>query len=184
MRASSPLAGGLDFNPRTPCGVRPARPTRDTHTAAISIHAPLAGCDFVRAYVSPRREISIHAPLAGCDPRRKPWQSRARHFNPRTPCGVRRAIIILHSAPLVISIHAPLAGCDPPPSASILRAVNFNPRTPCGVRRTQPWQNRSICYDFNPRTPCGVRQNVPAKPKQAATFQSTHPLRGATANEK
>ena len=41
------------------------------HVEAISIHAPLAGCD--QAVVDKkqdRRHISIHAPLAGCDVRR------------------------------------------------------------------------------------------------------------------
>ena len=78
-----------NFNPRTPCGVRPLRGSgssqsqrfQSTHplrgatrgnqdapaAAGISIHAPLAGCD----YIHPARRycilISIHAPLAGCD---------------------------------------------------------------------------------------------------------------------
>ena len=79
----------------------------------ISIHAPLAGCDFAAVMPSARLrlfqstyplrgatrrtaavralvKISIHAPLAGCD----------RIM--RTPA--RRG----HG----ISIHAPLAGCD------------------------------------------------------------------------
>ena len=33
----------------------------------ISIHAPLAGCDWDLADLSLRLHISIHAPLAGCD---------------------------------------------------------------------------------------------------------------------
>ena len=58
----------LDFNPRTPCGVR-----------------RIDNSLFVRG-----RVISIHAPLAGCDsPFRLP-RCRYAHFNPRTPCGVRQ----------------------------------------------------------------------------------------------
>ena len=34
-----------DFNPRTPCGVRPELPGQAQMVAGISIHAPLAGCD-------------------------------------------------------------------------------------------------------------------------------------------
>ena len=56
-----------------------------------------------------------------------------------------------------ISIHAPHAGCDPTRALSTQTRRNFNPRTPCGVRR----QRR-----------CGM----PAH----ASFQSTHPMRGAT----
>ena len=34
--------------------------------------------------------------------------------------------------------------------------------------------------DFNPRTPCGVRLSVCSSSESSKTFQSTHPLRGAT----
>ena len=58
-----------DFNPRTPCGVRRRQKQRAVNANAISIHAPLAGCD--------------NSTNALC--------KRPVHFNPRTPCGVRRA---------------------------------------------------------------------------------------------
>ena len=79
-----------DFNPRTPCGVRPCRVQRvylhgqfqSTHpmrgatyrktdnlctTKDISIHAPHAGCDVDRRPLFLGESISIHAPHAGCD---------------------------------------------------------------------------------------------------------------------
>ena len=59
------------FNPRTPCGVRPYLDLLSTVVVAISIHAPLAGCD------RPRSPIGF----------------TPTYFNPRTPCGVRRAIL-------------------------------------------------------------------------------------------
>ena len=59
-----------------------------------------------------------------------------------------------------ISIHAPLAGCDS--------------RRPGGQR---PERN------FNPRTPCGVRLDKVPPEVLERIFQSTHPLRGATAVE-
>ena len=77
------------FNPRTPCGVRPeseyrcqsSSPFQSTHPlrgatniyktnynfSAISIHAPLAGCDLKAEKADAELAISIHAPLAGCD---------------------------------------------------------------------------------------------------------------------
>ena len=80
-----------NFNPRTPCGVRPDRwrdidgrkKFQSTHplrgattenemlreTQRISIHAPLAGCDLQISEITELFEISIHAPLAGCDQR-------------------------------------------------------------------------------------------------------------------
>ena len=55
----------------------------------------------------------------------------------------------------------------------------FNPRTPCGVRLslsiTPP-----PASNFNPRTPCGVRPIPTLYLLPSCTFQSTHPVRGAT----
>ena len=123
---------------------------------AISIHAPLAGCDHSDLQLRVRLIISIHAPLAGCDCDMSRETGDKRHFNPRTPCGVRRelhALLLeivefqsthpLRGATVItsdvatlgcISIHAPLAGCDCRRSLCLRRAGNFNPRTPCGVR--------------------------------------------------
>ena len=170
---------------------------------AISIHAPLAGCDVTGTcdWYWPVA-ISIHAPLAGCDRRRHGYQAREQNFNPRTPCGVRR---------VAVRRHAP-------------RVSDFNPRTPCGVRltcfcsiscgtlfqsthplrgATKKKQNRLLrktfqsthplrgatklgdvkvgfhCH-FNPRTPCGVRRHRCHRLFSLRRFQSTHPLRGAT----
>ena len=83
----------------------------------------------------------------------------SKYFNPRTPCGVRRPGPGGAAAVRFISIHAPLTGCDLPPTApSDGWGRHFNPRTPCGVR---------------PAAHCSVRW-------LGTTFQSTHPLRGAT----
>ena len=132
-----PLAGGcIDFNPRTPCGVRPSgrgtgSPYHDFNPRTpcgvrlggtiappkglyISIHAPLAGCDAKFDSRLQNHGISIHAPLAGCD------------------AGLKRC----RASGSTISIHAPLAGCDDD-------------------------------------------GNITAR--ELSTFQSTHPLRGATA---
>ena len=101
----------INFNPRTPCGVRlhsernmlRSQIFQSTHpmrgatadifhpcfNGSISIHAPHAGCDISREGRRFRLSISIHAPHAGCD-RRYPLSVRSiLHFNPRTPCGVR-----------------------------------------------------------------------------------------------
>ena len=123
-----------NFNPRTPCGVRPGAGEVEKRLLGISIHAPLAGCDLITCSSSKQSgSISIHAPLAGCDSARSaaPWADR-------------------------ISIHAPLAGCDRRVLEAFLRLLHFNPRTPCGVRQPrQSWTGAP--GNFNPRTPCGVR---------------------------
>ena len=57
-------------------------------------------------------KISIHAPRVGCDNRPTCIRWRDKHFNPRTPGGVR----LLEQFELLrrvhISIHAPRVGCD------------------------------------------------------------------------
>ena len=79
----------IDFNPRTPRGVRPVSALSCAQHSLISIHAPLAGCDGLDLRRAANPGISTHAPLAGCDK------------------GLR-----LFAAMMAISTHAPLAGCD------------------------------------------------------------------------
>ena len=147
--------------------------------SVISIHAPLAGCDGAKHLCGICAEpISIHAPLAGCDQRFGICGDNANHFNPRTPCGVRRsAQAICLSLPtfqsthplrgatsicssmvalILISIHAPLAGCD-----NILRSFylpdGISIHAPlAGCDQACSWLDACF-FNFNPRTPCGVR---------------------------
>ena len=61
-----------DFNPRTPCGVRQAMRGVMRFADAISIHAPLAGCDFLRR-LSANGSVGFQSthPLRGATVRRK-----------------------------------------------------------------------------------------------------------------
>ena len=162
-RSCRGLCDAKNFNPRTPCGVRPQFLIHIGGFLEISIHAPLAGCDLVHSkHKFGLPGISIHAPLAGCDSPSRGLAGWIVDFNPRTPCGVRRGVIgdihivkqfqsthplrgatcagwalpVQHS----ISIHAPLAGCDLYLSTTCIFTHDFNPRTPCGVR-----QNVHLC---------------------------------------
>ena len=114
-----------------------------------------ATCNLCR--VLSRHTISIHAPRVGCDVLHAIELCLISDFNPRTPCGVRPA----------------------PFRKPRRRMLNFNPRTPCGVR---PGTGDAVPdhQDFNPRTPCGVRLRSGIPAIASGTFQSTHPVRGAT----
>ena len=167
------------FNPRTPCGVRLQNIRNAASATFISIHAPLAGCD------------RCPCELGGND----------YDFNPRPPCGVRRRLssrsrrrlLFQSTHPLrgatleltlpcyahYISIHAPLAGCDAArKSCGSRRIISIHaPLAGCD----SPLYNYEDTYrDFNPRTPCGVRPASVVSWASITTFQSTHPLRGAT----
>ena len=121
------------FNPRTPCGVRPAAAVgngwatvfQSTHSLRsatpcllrferdrnVSIHALLAECDGKLSGFAGIQPVSIHALLAECD---------VKSFNLQRDREV--------------SIHALLAECDFFSEERMGRLTGFNPRTPCGVR--------------------------------------------------
>ena len=107
-----PRPGPPDFNPRTPCGVRPSAQIPGAGTLPISTHAPLAGCDRPSGEAdagetdfNPRTPCGVRLVSDGVPP-------EEINFNPRTPCGVRLFYPCLLSPYVVISTHAPLAGCD------------------------------------------------------------------------
>ena len=127
-----------NFNPRTPCGVRPHPHGLLGLPLVISIHAPRVGCDHYFVPCPHCRKISIHAPRVGCDNFSVRRFRPPDHFNPRTPCGVRRDTAIVNNNGTTISIHAPRVGCDSMASRSCWVQLHFNPRTPCGVRQRGP----------------------------------------------
>ena len=140
-----------------------AVPNEDTNLTAVdlssSIYAPLAGCDdgtFTDKVFS--GNISIHAPLAGCDGKSRGLTPDTRRFQ---------------------STH-PLRGATSRAPTRTMMPCHFNPRTPCGVR--PGFAAAAVLWhkNFNPRTPCGVRPPSPPQSSKLRSFQSTHPLRGAT----
>ena len=136
QRTTARRNGWKNFNPRTPCGVRHVVGSQCPAVDSISIHAPLAGCDhWPKPCEGWKKHISIHAPLAGCDD---------------VPAGCCATVA-------VISIHAPLAGCD--------RRVRFYHRAH-GISIHAPLAGCDGCV-------CTLMAFV-------TKFQSTHPLRGAT----
>ena len=167
------------FNPRTPCGVRPGVRKTSDDKAAISIHAPHAGCDGADNQHAAAPWISIHAPHAGCDFSDCFKRFGDGDFNPRTPCGVRHGDLAHGLLSRKISIHAPHAGCDGRTTRVVIRPVIsiHAPHAGCDIPATTL---QGYCLDFNPRTPCGVRQGINVYSLLTLQFQSTHPMRGAT----
>ena len=153
------------------------------------------------------KRVSIHALLAECDSRRSTPASGLDCFNPRTPCGVRRLVIIPFLAHFTfqsthslrsatkrsrwadnkadVSIHALLAECDRKVMNCTILGTCFNPRTPCGVRLVMNaiWAGLTC---FNPRTPCGVRQQLIRKRTGSSCFNPRTPcgVRHESGNER
>ena len=99
------------FNPRTPCGVRPAY--RSTPKPSSQNFNPRTPCGVRLRTIIPRavsRLISIHAPLAGCDWLTLDKDPAHQDFNPRTPCGVRRVMDISSFLPSGFQSTHPLRG--------------------------------------------------------------------------
>ena len=84
------ITASVNFNPRTPYGMRPSNWSNLK--------------DFIT--------ISIHAPLTGCDNSTVTFLFHLSDFNPRTPYGMRLEALTFVSTDTSISIHAPLTGCD------------------------------------------------------------------------
>ena len=166
----APRAGGDDspacstalthnFNPRSPCGERPKQETGGLPESMISIHAPRAGSDVKGDTRFVPLIISIHAPRAGSD------------------IAFRIGSRIL----VVISIHAPRAGSDEKLTGNGNAFVAISIHAP---RAGSDSSERSICtvsLYFNPRSPCGERRAELSKAIREELFQSTLPVRGATA---
>ena len=167
------------FNPRAPCGARhriaaleaalktfqSTRPVRGATDGVkskkkeytVSIHAPRAGRDSGAFPLPSISFVSIHAPRAGRD-----WRERTggccHGVSIHAPRAGRDAQGDVRDAVLVVSIHAPRAGRD------------------------NLWcsgSGRRCC--FNPRAPCGARPSLRRLLSAHGLFQSTRPVRGATA---
>ena len=125
--------------------------------------------------------ISIHAPREGCDRKAFKSISKAKHFNPRTPRGVRHCGRALHPGRPAISIHAPREGCDGRAGAPAkTEGGNFNPRTPRGVRLVDNLMTARFRGFQSTHPARGATYTFVPAAFGAEIFQSTHPARGAT----
>ena len=108
------------------------------------------------------------------------------YFNPRSPCGERRAPS--HSRRNMPHHFNPrsLAGSDSGIVDALPSSQNFNPRSPCGERRLTRWpdgyqmqisihaplagsdnspnDSTTNTINFNPRSPCGERLALSGHP--------------------
>ena len=127
--------GFMNFNPRTPYGMRLMHIQYPHHHCQISIHAPLTGCDIesIKHYMQLLLFQSTH-PL-------------------------RDATIFLKASYdlLRISIHAPLTGCDLAPMLSTTKRLLFQSTHPLRDATIPREVKSSVSLYFNPRTPYGMR---------------------------
>ena len=174
-------SGHENFNPRTPCGVRPLLPQPPQKTRRN--FNPRTPCG-VRQYTSHGRLDgwgfqSTH-PVWGATWVRRRWWPCVRHFNPRTPCGVRHKGRMGNLPGVRFQSTHPVWGATSGsmfPWASTEISIHA-PRVGCDMCIESPQKNNTY---FNPRTPCGVRHDRKGNFVMEGTrFQSTHPVWGAT----
>ena len=167
------------FNPRAPCGARreilnakgvtlvfqSTRPMRGATQSvlflclklSVSIHAPHAGRDRRQGEsVHDRAVVSIHAPHAGRDVCLQLQERYSPCFNPRAPCGARRAVAVL------IRLTHEFQSTRP------MRGATDNPTLPRAAR------------EFQSTRPMRGATPVTSRYNNGAGFQSTRPMRGAT----
>ena len=82
------------------------------HSCKFQSTHPSWGATRVSAESNRSSAISIHAPIVGCDQILAMRWKTLLDFNPRTHRGVRRVHHLLSIYPCSISIHAPIVGCD------------------------------------------------------------------------
>ena len=125
------------FNPRTPCGVRQRRHIRAAHLDIFQSTHPVRGA------------------TSGCGGKHQ----RLPIFQSTHP--VRGATAIPDNAVYCLQFQSthPVRGATSTGCRCPARSSHFNPRTPCGVRRRR-WCASDSERNFNPRTPCGVRPAV------------------------
>ena len=170
----------------------------------ISIHAPRAGRD--RHFLAVDRvgvRISIHAPRAGRDYGGERGTVLEGYFNPRAPCGARLPGGSSWTDCYYFNPRAPCGARLQDRGKRRGGVEDFNPRAPCGARLSLTLL-RSVALYFNPRAPCGARlhkcplysrsiyisihapragrdNKITLNSIHQIRFQSTRPVRGATA---
>ena len=181
-----PAQSPWDFNPRTPCGVRPAEIQRiakaeqqfqsthpvwgatkyrppDMHSFRISIHAPRVGCDSGKytVHYGPRPFQSTH-PVWGATRTITGSTGRPAQFQSTHPVWGATTSPPWTVRILPISIHAPRVGCDVVGKRNYPVSIRISihaPRVGCDPRGRP---SSTPTNYFNPRTPCGVRRHYGA----------------------
>ena len=175
-QASSPR-----FNPRSPCGERPAQSCLSSRTATrFNPRSPCGERPFPVTIWAGLSPFQPTLPLRGatcaifC-------ALMATCFNPRSPCGERRSQLAVKRQTALVSTHAPLAGSDQPLMVVSGTVGGVSTHAPlAGSDLTLTWRTaRIIC--FNPRSPCGERLEYGDEYEVVHQVSTHAPLAGSDA---
>ena len=120
---AEPVVLYKDFNPRSPCGERPAPAVVAARLGVISIRAPLTGSDSGQSDLFMTTSVFQSAlPLRGATLTAKKRQS-TRHFNPRSPCGERLIEAMRSTYNKIFQSALPLRGATLSTFKAVLNAI-------------------------------------------------------------
>ena len=125
--------------------------------------------------------ISIHATHTGGDQVSRKTTQHQRNFNPRHPYGWRQVTILGVSLLITISIHATHTGGDWSLMLCSLFVSDFNPRHPYGWRQAVERSNLTY-WQFQSTPPIRVATACMQQSCLCLPFQSTPPIRVATSS--
>ena len=108
-------SGPENFNPRSPCGERPAPPGQTMPRRRFQSTLPVWGATNPVRQTGCNDRISIHAPRVGSDLSPPKGASTPKNFNPRSPCGERRAGMLAAERAAVFQSTLPVWGATPAP---------------------------------------------------------------------
>ena len=131
--------GPWNFNPRTPCGVRPpGPPARLLLLRHFNPRTPCGVRQEMRWPIWNTSGISIHAPRVGCDDVDLPSRPHEKGFQSTHPVwGATKRTDLVIPVSVFQSTH-PVWGATTDEYADIQIGRAFNRRTPCGARRGGP----------------------------------------------
>ena len=146
-----------NFNPRAPCGARPAPHFGGVFSKKFQPTRPLRGATNLSCGLCGKNKN--FNPRAPCGARPTPTRSqccRNVNFNPRAPCGARQNGLQIYQSWGRFQPTRPLRGATEHRVDHLVRQLDFNPRAPCGARH-YGLVRRYVFHHFNPRAPCGAR---------------------------
>ena len=193
-----------NFNPRAPCGARRTLPPTRDSASEISIHAPHAGRDLAGVLVDQPPLISIHAPHAGRDGRQLLLLDSHFVFQSTRPMrGATRSGRGGSRRKETFQSTRPMRGATPR-SCSPIRPVSFQSTRPMrgatvgvnavadvsGISIHAPHAGRDRLHDVIVQVHDAISIHAPHAGRDKSflrlsprpgVFQSTRPMRGATA---
>ena len=154
-----------NFNPRTPCGVRPIRCKVPFHHHDFNPRTPCGVRLDSGTIRLPGKQFQSTHPVWGATWKRIPVAPGHLRFQSTHP--VWGATLPDRPSPHTgkISIHAPRVGCDPTADPVPPGFGDFNPRTPCGVRQVYRQRNGRGCRIsiHAPRVGCDIQDAMDRK---------------------